>query len=68
MVQLKSSSVVINPSLNQNEKINFVKGVIVKGGKGEKAADQATTMNRYQEKYKSQTCKDMSSEITHLPQ
>lgn len=67
MVQLKSPSVVINPSLNQNEKSNFVKGVIVKGGKGERKADQATTMNRYEEKYKSQTCKDMSSEITHLP-
>lgn len=66
MVQLKSPSVVINSSLNQNEKSNFVKGEIVKRGKGERKADQATTMNGYQEKYKSQTCKDMSSEITHL--
>lgn len=46
MVQLKSPSVVINPSLNQNEKSNFVKGEIVKRGKGERKADQATTMNR----------------------
>lgn len=45
MVQLKPPSVVINPSLNQNEKVT-VKGITVKRVKGERKADQDTTMNR----------------------
>lgn len=44
MVQLKPPSVVIKPFTEPKWKSNFVKGIIVEREKGERKADQDTTI------------------------